>query len=97
MMMSLSVDRPIVSAPAGCARAGDDLDGINAWNIFVARFPISGGLAELGDICVCGAADCGAADCGAATPGVGGCGWKLGCGGGGLAGSAGGRPPAAGG
>ena len=62
--MSLSVARPIVAAPAGF-RSAPDREGNNAWNIFVARFATSGGLAALGDIWVCGVCFGGAAD---ATP-----------------------------
>ena len=55
MTMSLSVERPIVTEPAGFCIA-PDRDGSSAWNIFVARFATSGGLATLADIWVCGAA-----------------------------------------
>ncbi len=51
--MSLSVERPMVCAPAGIGMA-PDRDGRSALNIFVARFATSGGLAEVGAICVCG-------------------------------------------
>ena len=81
MTMSLSVARPIVavSTDAGIA---PDRDGNNAWNIFVARFDTSGGLATAGDIWVRGAGCGGAAG---PTPDILGWGWKL-FGGGELAG-----------
>ena len=85
--MSLSVARPIVVAPLGFCSA-PDREGSNAWNIFVARFATSGGLAAAGDIWVCGAA------CEDPTLDICcGWGWKLGGGGGALVGYAGGRPP----
>src|SRR6202011_1027203 len=85
MTTSLSVERPIVTASDGSGIA-PDRDGRNAWNIFVARFPTSGGLVTPADSWVCGAA------CGDIC----GWGWKLG-GGGALVGYAGGRPPPLGG
>ena len=92
MTMSLSVARPIVAEPAGFCSAPDQ-DGSNAWNIFVARFDtdVSGGLAALGAICVCGAWF---GDAACPTPDICGCGWKFAGGGepGGYAPGRGGAP-----
>ncbi len=53
MTTSLSVARPIVSAPEGFC-SDPVREGLSAWNILVARFATSGGLAALRDISVCG-------------------------------------------
>src|ERR1700753_2971416 len=80
MTMSLSVARPIVCAPFGFCMA-PDRDGSRAWNILVARFETSGGLASTGAIWVFGVALT------VRSPGLGG--WKFG---GALGGYVGGRP-----
>lgn len=79
MTMSLSVARPMVCDPAGFWIA-PDRDGRSAWNILVARFATSGGLA------LAGAARVGAGMC-CAGGGLwtGACRGEL-CGGGGAAG-----------
>ena len=88
MTMSLSVARPIVAESTDLGIA-PDRDGNNAWNIFVARFDTSGGLATAGDIWVRGTCCWGTAW---PTPDILGWGWKLFGGGGELAGYVGGRP-----
>jgi hypothetical protein len=89
--MSLSVARPIVAESTDLGMA-PDREGNNAWNIFVARFDTSGGLATAGDIWVRGAGCGGAAG---PAPDIRGWGWgwkKLFGGGGELVGYGAGRP-----
>ena|SRR5271167_4169192 len=88
MTMSLSVARPIVAESTDVGIA-PDREGNNAWNIFVARFDTSGGLATAGAIWVRGAG-CGGA--GWPTPDILGWGCKLVGAGGELVGYEVGRP-----